>query len=171
MKKILCLAFSLFLGILFCIPSAHAPGKTVLALTPPMGWNSWNRFACNVSEDLVKVRRRRSRHQRHEGTPATNTLSSTMLQAAATPSGTSSLTRKNFPNGIKPLAITSIPRASKFGIYSDAGTKTCWRVVPAAAATNIKTPSNTPPGASTISNTIGATPARKTLPPSYATNA
>jgi alpha-galactosidase len=27
-----------------------------LALTPPMGWNSWNKFACNVSEDLIHVR-------------------------------------------------------------------------------------------------------------------
>src|SRR5438552_17679166 len=25
-----------------------------LALTPPMGWNSWNKFACNVSEDMIK---------------------------------------------------------------------------------------------------------------------
>jgi alpha-galactosidase len=25
-----------------------------LARTPPMGWNSWNKFACNVSEDLIK---------------------------------------------------------------------------------------------------------------------
>jgi hypothetical protein len=25
-----------------------------LALTPPMGWNSWNKFRCNVSEDLIK---------------------------------------------------------------------------------------------------------------------
>ena len=25
-----------------------------LAKTPPMGWNSWNRFGCNVSEDLVR---------------------------------------------------------------------------------------------------------------------
>ncbi|HEX9424288.1 MAG TPA: hypothetical protein VF899_13675, partial [Pyrinomonadaceae bacterium] len=25
-----------------------------LAKTPPMGWNSWNKFACNVSEDLIK---------------------------------------------------------------------------------------------------------------------
>ncbi len=25
-----------------------------LALTPPMGWNSWNKFGCNVSEDLIK---------------------------------------------------------------------------------------------------------------------
>uniref|UniRef100_A0A803MGQ4 alpha-galactosidase n=2 Tax=Chenopodium quinoa TaxID=63459 RepID=A0A803MGQ4_CHEQI len=25
-----------------------------LALTPPMGWNSWNRFGCNVTEKIVK---------------------------------------------------------------------------------------------------------------------
>src|SRR6202050_4032183 len=25
-----------------------------LARTPPMGWNSWNKFGCNVSEDLIK---------------------------------------------------------------------------------------------------------------------
>src|SRR6266550_2853089 len=25
-----------------------------LALTPPMGWNSWNKFGCNVSEDMIK---------------------------------------------------------------------------------------------------------------------
>ena len=24
-----------------------------LALTPPMGWNSWNKFHCNVSEQLI----------------------------------------------------------------------------------------------------------------------
>jgi len=25
-----------------------------LALTPPMGWNSWNTFQTKISEDLVK---------------------------------------------------------------------------------------------------------------------
>ena len=25
-----------------------------LALTPPMGWNSWNKFACNVNEQIVR---------------------------------------------------------------------------------------------------------------------
>ena len=24
-----------------------------LVKTPPMGWNSWNKFACNVSEKLI----------------------------------------------------------------------------------------------------------------------
>lgn len=25
-----------------------------LGLTPQMGWNSWNRFACNISEPLIR---------------------------------------------------------------------------------------------------------------------
>ncbi|HNX90095.1 MAG TPA: glycoside hydrolase family 27 protein, partial [Paludibacteraceae bacterium] len=24
-----------------------------LALTPPMGWNSWNKFACDIDEKLI----------------------------------------------------------------------------------------------------------------------
>src|SRR5690348_7338767 len=34
---------------------AGGSGPSVLAATPPMGWNSWNRFGCNVSEDLIKA--------------------------------------------------------------------------------------------------------------------
>ena len=51
------LCVSLFL-ISLSIPGAAAQEKSSvsanLALTPPMGWNSWNKFACNVSEDLIK---------------------------------------------------------------------------------------------------------------------
>jgi alpha-galactosidase len=25
-----------------------------MGLTPPMGWNSWNHFGCNISENLIK---------------------------------------------------------------------------------------------------------------------
>ncbi len=28
--------------------------RNSLAQTPPMGWNSWNKFACHVSADLIK---------------------------------------------------------------------------------------------------------------------
>ena len=38
-----------------------------LALTPPMGWNSWNRFGCNVSEKLDPGGRGRPGGHRHEG--------------------------------------------------------------------------------------------------------
>src|SRR5206468_12600121 len=28
--------------------------KPLLAPAPPMGWNSWNKFGCNISEALVR---------------------------------------------------------------------------------------------------------------------
>jgi alpha-galactosidase len=34
-------------------PPAQALANN-LALTPPMGWNDWNAYGCNVSETLVK---------------------------------------------------------------------------------------------------------------------
>ena len=37
-----------------------------LARTPPMGWNSWNKFGCKVSEEPGPRSRRRHRPHRHE---------------------------------------------------------------------------------------------------------
>ena len=40
---------------LFALPAlAQTSPSTNLALTPPMGWNSWNKFACNVSDELIR---------------------------------------------------------------------------------------------------------------------
>ena len=49
-------ALCLVAAVLVSVSSAQdsAAVSANLALTPPMGWNSWNRFACNVSEDLIK---------------------------------------------------------------------------------------------------------------------
>jgi len=35
-------------------PAASAQTSASLALTPPMGWNSWNKFGCNVSDKLIR---------------------------------------------------------------------------------------------------------------------
>ena len=37
----------------FSIPQ-HLFGQEILASTPPMGWNSWNKFGCNVDENLIR---------------------------------------------------------------------------------------------------------------------
>src|SRR5664279_5550350 len=47
MKKLLCL--------LLCLAtSAFAQKWEGLALTPPMGWNSWNTFANHIDEKVVR---------------------------------------------------------------------------------------------------------------------
>ena len=51
---------AVFLGLgLAATAQAHetlkldAP-KPELASTPPMGWNSWNKFGCNINEAIVR---------------------------------------------------------------------------------------------------------------------
>ena len=41
-------------ALLLLAASTLAAAGDGLALTPPMGWNSWNKFGCNVSEKLIK---------------------------------------------------------------------------------------------------------------------
>src|SRR5437868_10738101 len=52
MKKILLLVL-IFLTFTPAFAQESAVSKG-LALTPPMGWNSWNKFGCNVSDELVR---------------------------------------------------------------------------------------------------------------------
>lgn len=40
----------LTLALQFSSALAHNNG---LALTPQMGWNTWNHFGCNISEDTI----------------------------------------------------------------------------------------------------------------------
>ena len=47
MKKLLCLLLGL-------TASAYAQKFENLALTPPMGWNSWNTFASAINEKVVR---------------------------------------------------------------------------------------------------------------------
>jgi alpha-galactosidase len=44
------------LPLILCLlaSSAHGQKFEQLARTPPMGWNSWNKFGCDVSEQLIR---------------------------------------------------------------------------------------------------------------------
>ena len=41
-------------AVLFIATSLFSQKFHGLALTPPMGWNSWNKFACDVNETLIR---------------------------------------------------------------------------------------------------------------------
>ena len=47
-------AMSVFAALALCVPATVRALDNGLARTPPMGWNSWNKFRCNVSESLIK---------------------------------------------------------------------------------------------------------------------
>ncbi|HPR89632.1 MAG TPA: alpha-galactosidase, partial [bacterium] len=96
-----------------------------LALTPPLGWNSWNKFGCDVSESLIRS--------------AVDAMVSSGMQAAGyryividdcwhgkrDADGFIQPDPVRFPSGMKALTDYIHSKGLKFGIYSDAGWKTC----------------------------------------------
>jgi alpha-galactosidase len=90
-----------------------------------MGWNSWNKFACNVSDRLIRE--------------TADAMVSTGMQAAGyhyvniddcwqvsrASDGTIVADATRFPAGIKALADYVHSKGLKLGVYTDAGTLTC----------------------------------------------
>ncbi len=96
-----------------------------IALTPPMGWNSWNRFGGSVSEGLVKqiADAMVSNGMRDAGYEYVN-IDDTW-QSSRDACGHIVPDKTRFPNGIKALADYVHARGLKLGLYSDRGTATC----------------------------------------------
>ena len=106
--------------------TAQAQKYESLALTPPMGWNSWNMFQTYVNEKLVIEM-------------ADAMVASGMKDAGYTyliiDDGWLSMNRDNagnlvadpqkFPRGIKVVSDYVHSKGLKFGLYTSAGTKTC----------------------------------------------
>lgn len=120
MKKILLFVAMLSLSVL-----SRANDGDSLALTPPMGWNSWNCFACNINEaqirnmaDLVV-----SSGMKDAGYEYVNI--DDCWQIGRDEQGKIIVDPKAFPSGIKALADYIHSKGLKFGIYSCAGDLTC----------------------------------------------
>ena len=111
--------------VLICATSLMAQKFNNLAPTPPMGWNSWNTFACDVNETLIKQM-------------ADKMVSSGMKDAGyiyvniddcwhgeRDSLGFIHPDPERFASGMKALAEYIHSLGLKFGIYSDAGWQTC----------------------------------------------
>ncbi|HEY2119396.1 MAG TPA: alpha-galactosidase [Candidatus Acidoferrum sp.] len=96
-----------------------------LAQTPPMGWNSWNKFACNVSEDLIKTVADAIATNGMKDAGYQYVVIDDCWQVKRDEDGNIVADPQHFPSGIKGLADYIHSKGLKFGIYSDAGTKTC----------------------------------------------
>jgi len=107
--------------------AAAAPGRAAdgLALTPPMGWNSWNKFACNVSEQLIRGAADALVASGMKDAGYEYIVIDDCWQVKRAEDGTIVADAQRFPSGIKALADYVHSKGLKFGIYSDAGTKTC----------------------------------------------
>jgi alpha-galactosidase len=96
-----------------------------LALTPPMGWNSWNKFACNVSEKLILGMADALVASGMKGAGYQYVVIDDCWQVKRDAAGKIVADPERFPSGMKALAKTIHGKGLKFGIYSDAGSMTC----------------------------------------------
>jgi alpha-galactosidase len=96
-----------------------------LALTPPMGWNSWNRFACNVNEQTVRATADAMVASGMRDAGYQYVVIDDCWQGPRDSNGFITADPQRFPSGIPALAAYVHSRGLKFGIYSDAGRLTC----------------------------------------------
>jgi alpha-galactosidase len=96
-----------------------------LALTPPMGWNSWNKFACNVNEQTVRETADAMAASGMRDAGYQYVVIDDCWQGPRDASGFITADPQRFPSGIKALADYVHSKGLNFGIYSDAGRLTC----------------------------------------------
>ncbi|MFY1669804.1 NPCBM/NEW2 domain-containing protein [Plantactinospora sp. WMMB334] len=108
--------------------AATATGSALrtLAPTPPMGFNNWNAFGCDVNETLIKETADIlvSSGLADAGYEYVNIDDCWSLRERG-PDGRLVPDPVKFPNGIAGLADHVHGRGLKLGIYGDAGTATC----------------------------------------------
>ena len=119
------LRYLLVLVVLLLSAELQAKKFEGLALTPPMGWNSWNTFACDIDETLIKE--------------IADTMVKNGMQKAGyeyvniddcwhgerDAQGNIQVDKTRFPSGMKALADYIHSKGLKLGLYSDAGWQTC----------------------------------------------
>jgi len=114
---------TLFVTVLFAEESSSPSAN--LALTPPMGWNSWNKFACNVSEDLIKGMADAVVKSGMKDAGYVYVNIDDCWQLSRDANGNIVADPQHFPHGMKAVGDYIHSLGLKFGVYSDAGSKTC----------------------------------------------
>lgn len=108
-------------------PDADLPAPLAegLAPTPPMGWNSWNRYHCDVSAKLIEDTADAMVESglRDVGYEYVN-IDDCWAEKDRGDDETAEPTDR-FPDGIEGVAEYVHERGLKLGIYSDRGTATC----------------------------------------------
>jgi len=91
-----------------------------------MGWNSWNHFACNINEKIIRgaadlLVQTGMKDLGYEFVNIDDCWQSPQRDSQ----GNLQADPSKFPSGMKALADYVHSKGLKLGIYSDAGTKTC----------------------------------------------
>lgn len=119
MKKII-LLFFLFTSLI------SAQKFDGLALTPPMGWNSWNTFGTDINEKLVKdIADKFVTLGLKDAGYEYIVLDDGWMAKERDAQGNLVADPNKFPSGLKSLAEYIHSKGLKFGLYNCAGEKTC----------------------------------------------
>jgi alpha-galactosidase len=90
-----------------------------------MGWNTWNKFACNVSEELIRGAADSMVKSGMKDAGYQYIVIDDCWQVSRDAEGNIVPDPQRFPNGMKAVGDYIHSLGLKFGIYSDAGYKTC----------------------------------------------
>ncbi|RSD23855.1 glycoside hydrolase family 27 protein [Amycolatopsis eburnea] len=125
MRRVLAVLATAVAAIGLASPPADALENGLLR-TPPMGWNTWNTFECNINETLVKQTTDLmvSSGMRDRGYTYVN-LDDCWMTRSRDGAGNLVADPAKFPSGLKALGDYIHARGMKFGIYESAGTETC----------------------------------------------
>ena len=113
------------LALRICVSANESMVDSRLATTPPMGWNSWNKFGCQVNEQLIRevADSMVGSGMRDAGYKYINI--DDCWQISCDSAGNIVADPASIPNGIKALADYVHEKGFKFGIYTDARSLTC----------------------------------------------
>ncbi len=90
-----------------------------------MGWNSWNKFACNVNEQMIESMADAMVKSGMKDAGYQYVNIDDCWQVSRDASGNIVADPQRFPNGMKAVGDYIHSLGLKFGVYSDAGSKTC----------------------------------------------
>jgi len=113
--------------VFISFPLCFAQKFENVALTPPMGWNSWNTFEVNINEDLVKKTADIivSSGLKDAGYEYIVLDDGWMVKDHRDKNGDLVPDPVKFPHGMKALIDYVHSKGLKFGLYNCAGTQTC----------------------------------------------
>jgi len=118
--------YKLTLLSLLILCYAQAQKFENLALTPPMGWNSWNTFKCDgINENVIREMADTMVSKGLKAVGYEYIIIDDCWQIGRDENGYIIIDKEKFPSGMKALADYIHSKDLKFGIYSDAGTHTC----------------------------------------------
>ena len=109
-----------------CVTSCSSEGASNLALTPPMGWNSWNAFEAEIDEKKIRqIADAMVDSGMRDAGYTYLVLDDGWMAGSRDSDGNLVADPNKFPSGMKAIGDYIHSKGLKYGIYEDRGKLTC----------------------------------------------